>query len=260
MMKKWIWLVPACMGLVLAGCAGPSRNAVFQTSTIDALLAGVYDGDLPLSELRAHGDFGIGTYYNLDGEMVLVDGEFHQVRADGRVYRPDPDGETPFATVCRFTGGTPFAVTAGQDMEGVEQLVDAHAANPNLFYAIRIDGYFKSVKTRSVPAQSRPYPPLKDVAATQPVFNRKNVSGTVVGFRCPTYVKGINVPGYHLHFLSEDRAFGGHLLAFEVLTGRGEVMQLDEFVMDLPLTADFAAVGLDEDRQQELQRVEKDKK
>ena len=259
MTRRVSWLALGCMGLVLAGCAGPSRNTVFQTSTIDALLAGVYDGDLSLRELRRQGDFGIGTFDDLDGEMVLLDGQFYQVRADGRVYAPDPDGETPFAAVCRFRPDRQVAVPSGLDMAGVEALLDREVPGGNRFAAIRVDGHFKRMRTRSVPAQSRPYPPLKEVAATQPVFNRKNISGTLVGFRCPSYVGGVNVPGWHLHFISQDRSFGGHVLAFEVVTGVAQVDELDRLVMQLPGTKDFAEADLSRDRQAELAGVEKEK-
>ncbi len=255
-MKNWLAAGMAC--LALAGCAGPSQNTVFQASTIDALLAGVYDGDLSLRELRRQGDFGIGTYDHLDGEMVLLDGGFYQIKADGRVYSPPLDGETPFAAVCRFQPDRQLAVPEGLDMAGVEAWLDRKVPNQNLFCAIRIDGFFTSMRTRSVPAQERPYPPLKEVAATQPVFDRENIPGTIVGFRCPSFVAGVNVPGYHLHFISKDRSFGGHILAFEILTGRAQIDELDRFVMKLPRTADFADVDLARDRQQELKRVEKD--
>ena len=257
-MKIGQWILGMGLGWAMAGCASLPRDTVYQVSTIDALLAGVYDGDVTLGELGRHGDFGIGTYDRLDGEMVLLDGEFHQVKADGRVRAPDLDGETPFAAVCAFRGEKVFAIPAGADMAGVEEVVDREAPNSNLFCAIRIDGQFKTMKTRSVPAQSRPFPPLKEVAATQPVFDMENVAGTIVGFRCPPYVGGVNVPGYHLHFLSQDGSRGGHILAFEMVTGTGQVDVLDRFAMRLPETEDFAGVNLAKDRQRDLQGVEKD--
>ena len=252
-----IALLGLCIGA--AGCAGPSRNTVFQTSTIDALLAGVYDGDLTLRELRTRGDFGIGTYDNLDGEMVLLDGEFYQVKADGKVHAPALDGETPFAAVCAFRPEMAFAIPEGAAMRAVEALIDRKAPNQNLFHAIRIEGQFKTLRTRSVPAQKRPFPPLKEVAATQPVFDMENVAGTVLGFRCPPFVAGVNVPGYHLHFISQDRSRGGHILAFELVTGTARVDVLDRFEMQLPATEDFATVDLARDRQQDLKGVEKEK-
>ena len=141
----------------------------------------------------------------------------------------------------------------------MEALIDQKASNQNLFHAIRIEGQFKSMRTRSVPAQQRPFPPLKEVAATQPVFDMENVAGTVLGFRCPPFVAGVNVPGYHLHFISQDRARGGHILAFELVTGTAQVDGLDRFEMQLPATEDFATVDLVRDRQQDLKGVEKEK-
>lgn len=243
----------------VAGCAGPSRNTVYQTSTIDALLAGVYDGDLTLRELQQHGDFGIGTYDNLDGEMVLLDGEFSQVKSDGKVYPCSLDHETPFAAVCWFQPEKSFALSSGSDVSSVESRIDQEVPGQNTFLAIRIDGQFKTMRTRSVPAQQRPFPPLKEVAATQPVFDMENVAGTVLGFRCPPFVAGVNVPGYHLHFISQDRSRGGHILAFELVTGTAKVDVLDRFEMQLPHTEDFATVDLSRDRQQDLKGVEKEK-
>jgi acetolactate decarboxylase len=115
------------------------------------------------------------------------------------------------------------------------------------------------MRTRSVPAQERPYPPLKNVAASQPVFDFENVAGTIVGFRCPPYVAGVNVPGYHLHFLSQDGTKGGHILGFELVTGTAQVDELDRFVLQLPGTDDFANVDLARDRQRDLAGVEKEK-
>lgn len=256
-MKIWQVIVGLGLCLGMAGCASPSRDSMYQASTIDALLAGIYDGDLTLRDLRRQGDFGIGTYDNLDGEMVLLDGEFHQVKSDGRVYSPDLSGETPFAAVCSFRPEKTFGLPQGADMAAIQTVIDREAPNQNRFCAIRIDGYFKAMRTRSVPAQRRPFPPLKDIAATQPVFDMENIEGTVVGFRCPPFTAGVNVPGYHLHFLSRDRSRGGHILAFELVTGTAQVDVLGRFVMQLPATKDFAEVDLAQDRQQELKGVEK---
>lgn len=258
-MKPWRMIIGMGLCLWAAGCAGPSQNTVFQTSTIDALLAGVYDGDLPLRVLRRQGNFGIGTYDGLDGEMVLLDGKFYQVKADGKASSPDLRGDTPFAVVCAFRPETTLVIPEGADMASVETLIDREVPNQNQFCAIRIEGQFKAMRTRSVPPQKRPFPPLKEIAATQPVFDMDNVAGTIVGFRCPPFVAGVNVPGYHLHFLGKDRSCGGHVLGFEMVTGTARVDCLDRLVMQLPGTEDFATVDLAKDRQQDLKGVEKEK-
>lgn len=258
-MNKWVAIAGMGLAWGVAGCAHPSLNTLYQVSTIDALLAGTYDGDMTLADLRKQGDFGIGTYDDLDGEMVLLDGVFYQVKASGKVTAPDPRGETPFAAVCFFQPEKTLAVPPGSDMAAVETWLDREVPPRNRFCAIRIDGTFKTLRTRSVPPQERPFPPLKEVAASQPTFDLENVTGTIVGFRCPPYVEGLNVPGYHMHFLSQDGAKGGHILGFELVTGTARVDELDRFVLQLPGTEDFATVDLARDRQQDLHGVEKGK-
>jgi len=61
----------------------PKSNTLFQTSTISALLEGVYDGETTYKALKQYGDFGLGTFDGLDGEMIGLEGKFYQVKADG---------------------------------------------------------------------------------------------------------------------------------------------------------------------------------
>lgn len=241
-----------------AGCAAGPRDTVFQVSTIDALLAGVYDGSVTCRALLDHGDLGIGTFDGLDGEMIVLGGAVYQVRADGKVYRPDLSVKTPFATVCRFQAAGSVRIEPGTDYEGVCKLIDGRFAGANLFRAVRIRGRFASVRTRSVPAQHKPYPPLTEVTARQPEFELKDVSGEIVGFRCPAYVKGVNVPGYHLHFISDDRGSGGHVLGFTLAEGTCEVDVLHRFCMVLPAEDEaFSRADLSKDRSRELNAAEK---
>jgi len=256
-MKRLLCLV---LGLCLlaSGCVTSPRDTAFQASTIDALLAGVYDGDMSFRSLLKHGDFGIGTFDRLDGEMVLLDGNVYQVKADGKVYEPELCVKTPFATVCQFDADRTIPIEPGSDYETVENLIDTNFPNQNLFYAIKITGHLVSIKTRSVPGQQKPYPPLNEVTKNQPEFDMKNISGTIVGFRCPAYVKGINVPGYHLHFISSDRTRGGHILSLKFAEGKCEVDVLDQYSLALPSnTQEFAETDLSKDRSEELKDVEK---
>jgi len=258
-MKRLLWIAVGLYFLIL-GCTTPARDAIFQVSTIDALLAGVYDGDMSCRDLQRHGDFGIGTFDHLDGEMILLDGNMYQIKADGKVYQPDSSVKTPFAAVCYFRPGNAISIKGGADYQEVENLIDENAPNQNLFYAIKITGRFKSMKTRSVPGQKKPYPPLKEVASNQPEFNMKNISGTIVGFRCPPFVKGVNVPGYHLHFISSDRAQGGHILSFQIASGKYEIEAINQYFLTLPEdTEEFAEVDLSKDRDKDLADVEKGK-
>jgi len=151
-MKRYIYLT-CVFSLLVCGCATNPRNVVFQTSTIDALLAGVYDGDTSCGELLKHGDFGIGTFDHLDGEMAILNGVVYQIKSDGKVYTPALSVNTPFATVCSFMPEQKFDLESESDYDLIKAFIDEKAPNQNLFCAIKISGKFKSMHTRSVPAQ-----------------------------------------------------------------------------------------------------------
>ena len=173
-MKKWMLCIGLGILILVSGCGTPGRNTLFQTSTINALLAGVYDGDITCRRLLKHGDFGIGTFDRLEGEMVILEGSIYQIKGDGKVYKPDIDLKTPFATVSYFNSEKIISIATSTDYKRLETLIDAAAPNQNLFCAIRITGQFRSMRTRSVPAQKRPYPPLKEITSYQPEFDMNN--------------------------------------------------------------------------------------
>ena len=188
-------------------------HVLFQASTIGALLDGGFEGDLSFAELAEHGDLGLGTLDHLDGEMIALDGEFFRADVDGRLNRIGSEERTPFAVVTRFE---PTVESRFSDGElGHEELLarlDALLPAGASSCALRLDGRFDLVRARSVPRQEPPYRPLTEVVADQHVFELFDVEGTMLGFRFPTYVEGIEVPGFHLHFLSADRSRGGHVL------------------------------------------------
>ncbi|MFA4839877.1 MAG: acetolactate decarboxylase [Candidatus Neomarinimicrobiota bacterium] len=233
------------------------RETLTQVGTIDALLGGGYDGSLTLGELKRNGDFGIGTFDRLNGEMVVLDGRIYQVTADGKIGNPELSVKTPFAAVTFFDSDRQVTLPAGTNFDSLTKIIDAALPTQNIFYAIRIEGRFHAVKTRSVPAQSRPYKVLKEIAATQPIFDFQDVDGTIVGFRCPSYVAGVNVPGYHLHFISKDGQAGGHLLAFTVEKAVAQIDDTHRLTMILPQDNDFYEADLTVDKQADLKKVEK---
>jgi acetolactate decarboxylase len=247
---------------VVAACSATAedndRETLTQVSTLNALMAGFYNGVVSLDEMQPYGDTGIGTFESLDGEMVVLDGRFYQVKADGKAYAAAGDVKSPFLCLTFFDSDATVSIPAGTDYPGLQALLDAGLPTYNIFYAFKISGTFSYMKTRSVPAQSQPYPPLADVTASQPVFDFNDVKGTLVGFRCPAYVEGVNVPGYHLHFLTEDRTAGGHVLEFTVAEAEAEIDYTPDFNLSLPEgNADFYALNLSGDTSEDIQKVEK---
>ena len=251
-------LVIVCLVLVLTGCSLASpRDTVTQVSTIDALLVGGYDGQLTTGRLLQHGNVGIGTFDKLDGEMVVLDGAAYQVTVDGRVHEVPANLSTPFADVVHFRADRTVRIDQEVTYAQFTELLDWLLIDKNVFYAIRARGTFAWMKTRSVPAQEKPYLPLAEVVKDQAIFEMRDVTGAVVGFRSPPYVQGVNVPGYHLHFISDDRSSGGHVLDFIIREATVEIDLCDRFVMLLPAdSAAFAQLKLGEDRSAELEKVE----
>lgn len=232
-------------------------HEVFQNSTINALLEGVYDGSMTYGELRRHGDFGLGTFNALDGEMVAFDGEFYQIKSDGMAYPVADEERTPFATVLFFETKLTKTLTGPIGFEALQALAEGLMEGPNLFYAVRVDGHFRMVKTRSMPRQERPYRHLDEVAKEQPVFHLEDVRGTLAGFRFPDFTRGLNVPGFHLHFLTEDRRRGGHVLDMELASGALAIDATAGFHLELPTDPAFLHANLDHDRGDALDRAER---
>ncbi|WP_440947251.1 acetolactate decarboxylase [Methanosarcina sp. T3] len=240
-----------------SGTGSGDIDVLYQVSTIDALLQGVYDGVLPVAELETHGDFGIGTFDGLEGEMLALDGNYYQIKTDGIAYPVSGEMTTPFATVTCFEADENFRLEEPANLSELEAFLDMNLPSENLFYAARVDGNFSYIKARSVPRQEKPYPKLADAVSTQSVFEFENISGTLVGFRAPEYVKGVNVPGYHLHFITADRSAGGHVLDLEMDNGDVSLDITSAFFMELPTSGDFYNVELGQDLQADMEKVEK---
>ena len=233
-------------------------HVIFQTSTIDALLDGAYDGDVTFSQLRDHGDLGLGTFEACDGEMIAVEGEFFRASVDGSVSPVSDSARTPFAVVTFFEPGIRTTVGKPLDQDGLLALIDSRLRASAACHALRVDGRFDYVRARSVPRQRKPYPPLAEVAKQQHVFVFEHVAGTLVGFRFPDYAQGINVAGYHLHFVSDDRTCGGHVLDCRLRSGVVAIDHSSELHVELPLGVDAAAPDATAGKRDLLDHIEGD--
>ena len=233
------------------------KDTLYQVSTIDALLQGVYDGVLPFENLESQGDFGIGTVDKLDGEMLALKGNYYQIKSDGIAYPISEDMTTPFATVTFFEADKSFELQGPVNLTEFEQKLDSDLPSENLFYAIKVEGNFSYLKARSVPKQEKPYPKLAQAVLNQSIFEFKNVNGTLVGFKTPEFAKGVNVPGYHIHFITENKSAGGHVLDFELENGNISFDTTNNFFLKLPTSGDFTKINLGEDLEGEMKTVEK---
>lgn len=230
-------------------------HTLFQVSTSGALVEGINAGAISARVLLQHGDFGLGTFANLEGEMVVLDGHVYQVRGDGKVLEAPPEALAPFAVVTRFAPDIDRKIAPAESLDGLAKLCDKQRASNNVFYALRLDGHFRCIRTRAVvppSGQGR----LIDAAKAQAEFEFNEIDGTLAGLWSPGFSSAFSIPGYHFHFLSDDRKHGGHLLACSSGPLRLRMEQLRDFHLALPENEAFLKADLSRNTAGELAYAE----
>lgn len=230
-------------------------HEVFQTSTVQALLAGAFDGDVTLGQILEHGDLGLGTLNGLDGELIVVDGRAWKADLDATLSRPEPSCKTPYAVVVSFSPGPSTALRGPFQASDLDRHLGEQIEAGQRPTAIRIDGRFESVRVRSVPKQKRPYPTLSEAIAQQRVSELTDVSGTMVGFLFPDALNGIEMVGSHLHFVNQDRTRGGHVLGYTLTEAIAYADSVTRLRVELPPAIDVHPDGARVD-QDELRHLE----
>lgn len=210
------------------------EHRAVQAGTLDALMGGAYDGDATLAEVLRLGDTGIGTTQHLAGEMVVLDGTPWLIDADGIVTRIPETTKTPFAVVCQFSPVVSGTLVGGLEYPELLAKLDEMAPADAPILAVRAHGTFRSLQLRSVREQQHPYPPLSEVVKSQTSFEIPEATGTLVGFRFPDATSGLEVPGYHLHFLDDDRSQGGHVMSLVAEELRVEIDPCEDLHVELP--------------------------
>jgi len=237
--------------------AATDGDTLVQFSLLASLAADIYVGKALLRDVLAGGDFGVGTFNRLDGEMIVLDGKMYQALAEGTVRMADLAGTTPFAAVTFFNEDGHFDNIAAMTLEDLDEQLDLKLPRRNLPYAIRITGEFAEITLRSVRAQSPPFQPLVEVVKQQVTWQHRNLRGTLVGVRCPRWMGTLNVSGYHWHFLSDDHKIGGHVLACEFQRGSLLYDECTSVIIHLPLSTDFDDFDASEISEHDVDQIER---
>ncbi|GAB3274938.1 alpha-acetolactate decarboxylase [Larkinella harenae] len=228
---------------------------MYQYSIIDALLAGAFDGEQTLGALKTKGDFGIGTFNRVDGELIMDQGKIYRVSYDGRIREMPDQDSTSVAFVKFFQADSSFTRKASTLDQLEEELLAA--LSPNEMYAIRMKGHFSTLNARAPGPAQKPYGTLKEhLAKNQYLFNLRETDGVVIGFLLPVYLARVNVPGFHFHYLANDHQSGGHIFGFTATDITVEIDKIQGYSVELNTHPDFRKVSLREDRQEELKKIE----
>jgi acetolactate decarboxylase len=215
------------------GMLAIDKDVLYQVSSLQLLIDGEYDGIIKYGSFDIKGDFGIGTFHALDGEMVMLDDKTYRIDMQGKAHKVDNDELCPFASVTYFDYDDWFELASVSSYDELMEKIDHELDDKNIFYAIKIVGTFDYLKLRSVPKQEKPYKNLYTVLEDQGIFIHENVEGTMVGFWCPEYIGGVNASGYHFHFISSNKSFGGHVLELSGKNITGEIDTTTELEMIL---------------------------
>jgi len=239
----------------LADSLQVDHGTLFQVSTAGALVEGVSGDIVSIRTLKEHGDFGLGTFTGFDGEMAVLDGHFFQIRGDGSITEAPDEAMAPFAVVTHFAADTTFVLKPFASFADLTAQLDAHRESENRFYGVRIDGTFPFIRTRAVCKQPVGES-LSNAADSQALFDIADVTGTMMGFWTPAYAKTVNIAGWHIHFLSDDRLTGGHLLDCRGEGGAVGFQKLNDFRIAIPETAGFLQAELGGDPSAALDKAE----
>ncbi|MGI9197873.1 MAG: acetolactate decarboxylase [Candidatus Nanopelagicales bacterium] len=243
----------------LAEALDVEHHSIFQVSTSGAIVEGLFQGCVSVADLRRHGDLGLGTFEDLDGEMILLDGHCYRARADGSVTEAGDDDLTPFASVVNFAADSVAEVEGITSWAELTAHLDGQRTSANGMVAIRAAGTFASLDLRAA-CRHASGTDLVTATADQGLFHREGISGTLVGFWSPDYTKSIAIAGYHIHFISDDRQHGGHVLDLVVDRLPLEIQQVTDIHLAIPETTEFLEADFSRDPMQALAEVEHDKR
>ena len=239
------------------------NNCMYQVSTLQALALGYTRSVVRTDELLSHGNTGLGTFEDVNGEMIVIDRHCYQAAEKGSVTEMPPDTGVPFASVANLQGDRVFTLSEIPDIEHLKMELNLKIEEDfglNSMHIAKIEGDFERVDARSESAYRSHHVELKDILGkTQKSFCFKQIRGTMVCIYYPDYMDGINAPGWHLHFISEDRKWGGHV--FNLQMKRGEVFldKINRIEIQLPSEPAFDTYSLKEASQQDIKEVEQSK-
>jgi acetolactate decarboxylase len=209
-------------------------NYLWQIMPSMAFKLGLYDGICTIREARRHGDFGMGQFAALDGELIVCGGEFYRARCDGSVAPADDDAELCFTQLCFYEAETKLSIPQEMDQPAFERFLPGQSPFCNLFCAFQLEGLFVQVVPTAPPPVDKPYPPFADAVKLRKSFPRSQVRGSMVGLFSPAFTASFGIPGFHYHFLSEDRASAGHVTSFTVSEGTVTTARLRGVELSLP--------------------------
>ena len=177
------------------------NNKMYQVSTLQALALGYSRAVITVEDLLKEGDTGLGTFEDVNGEMILMDGQCYRADQSGNITVVPTETGVPFAAASRLYGEQQFPVKNMPDFNSLKTeltLKIEERFGLNSMHIVKIDGEFGKVDARSEAPYRSHHVTLKEVLSmNQEAFIFENIRGSLVGVYFPDYMDGINMPGRH---------------------------------------------------------------
>ncbi len=223
---------------------------LFQYSHFLAVTHGAYDGELTIEELKNHGNYGLGTFNALDGELVVIDGHYYHC-SGGKVRQANAAELLPWAAVANYQLTKPTQLINILNMDHLTQKLHTLFPSLNFPYLIYINAKCNNITLGSVPKQTKPYRPIADIIDSSIAIDTGNIQAKLVGFYAPDYMFPLKSSGLHLHFVDEDYSVGGHVLELSLAKAELYFTPLTSFEIKLPNNDFYKNVSLPLPKQDE---------
>ena len=217
-------------------------GTIYQVSTISALSLGYTKSVITVEELLRKGGVGLGTYEDVNGEMIVIDDVSYQAQDDGSTYVADGRMGASFAAVGFLKNPVCFALKDIADMTQLEKelyLKVEEGFGLNSVHIAQIDGTFEKICARSESPYRSHHVELKEILKDK----QEDFS--------------INVSGWHFHFISGDRRHGGHVFDLKTAGCSCKLEKMDKIEIQLPKDAAFDTYSLKKARQEDIEAAEK---
>jgi acetolactate decarboxylase len=233
-------------------------SCLFHVGLANTLLGGMYDGFYSVDQLKIKGNFGIGAPHRLDGELLILDGRVWQTTHADTTFEADGSVMVPYAAVHHFNPVESIQLNGSFSRDQLYAVLDSLLAPTNGMYGVKVSAIFTAITTRAFPAVTDiPAPALASIMDRQVLFNHREIEGALVGYKLPPFMAGMNFPGYHFHFLSDDQRRGGHMVDFTATNVTVEYDRIHRFEVQLPGSPAFDAFDFSPDRSTEARTIQR---
>lgn len=231
-------------------------SKIYQFSSIGALMSGYFKPGQDIYPTCSCSSIGLGCSELVNAEVTVLNGAVYTATAEQKIQLEKAPFCVPFYQISDFNDYAEHEVS-DINQDNLADIVKQHIVLNNNFVAVRIKAKFDAVKLRR-PYASDQVRDVKEISGNQQVSEYKDVSGCLLGFWTPEIFGRLSVPGFHLHFLSDDTSISGHVLSYAASVATLQLEEKYSIEITNPRNSEFAHLDINlESLDQMIEQVEK---